>query len=121
MTWTWDGTVLPSIDEPDEDSVYPLHQARRVVKHHPIGLSSTNATIITDLGAPSVEATMRFRCTDAMRVILEALELTTFAVIDPWGVTRNWYLERNDIARMPTGRPATDTPFFDITTFLVER
>lgn len=119
MAWTWDGTVLPTIDEPDADSVYPERQQRRVVKHHPIGLATTNATIITDLGAPSVEATMRFRCTDAMRIILEALELTTFAVIDPWAASRNWYLERLDVYHLVGSDAAT--PYFNITAHMVER
>ncbi len=119
MSWTWDGTLLPTIDEPDVDSVYPERQQRRVVKHHPIGLATTNASIITDMGAPSVEAQMRFRCTDAMRIILEALELTTFTVIDPWAISRDWYLERLEVAHMPASDAVT--PYFDIVAHMVER
>lgn len=119
MSWTWDGTVLPVIDEPDADSIYPERQPRNVVKHHPIGLGTVDSTIITDMGAPSVEATMRFRCTAAMEAILVALERTTFTVIDPWAASRDWYLERLEISHMPQSSAAA--PFYDITAFMVER
>ena len=119
MSWTWDGTVLPTIDEPDADSIYPERQPRRTIKHHPIGLETVDSTTVTDMGADSIEATMIFRCTNAMRVILEALEKTTFAVIDPWAISRNWYLERLDIRHMVQS-DATN-PFYEITAFMLER
>ncbi len=119
MSWTWDGTVLPSIDEPDADSIYPERQPRKTVKHHPIGLDTTDSTIVTDMGAPSVEATMIFRCTAAMQAILIALEKTTFTVIDPWAVSRDWYLERLDINHMVQSSAAK--PFYEIKAFMVER
>ncbi len=119
MSWTWDGTVLEMIDEPDADSVYPERQPRKTVKHHPLGLDTTDSTIITDMGAPSVEAKMMFRCSATMQARLIALERTTFTVVDPWGISRDWYLERLGINHMV--QSDAGNPFYEIAAFMVER
>jgi len=101
MSWVWAGVTLAIGDEPDQGSDYPERQQHKIIKHHPIGLATSDSTILTDLGAPSLEATFRFLCSQAMRDLLFSLERTTFTVTDVWGVSRDWYLERVAVRHPP--------------------
>jgi len=101
MTWTWAGVTLAIGDEPDAGSDFPERQQHTHVKHKPLGLANADSTILTDTGAPSLEATFRFLCSATMRDLLISLERTTFTVVDVWGISRDWYLERLDIRHPP--------------------
>lgn len=120
MSWVWAGVTLDPGDSPKvEGTDYPERQQRTVIKHHPIGLATANSTIITDVGAPSLEPTFRFVCSETMRDLLISLEQTVFTVVDRWGVSRDWYLERLEIRHPPWS--GTTTPRYQCVAYMVGR
>lgn len=119
MTWTWAGTTLDREDEPDQRTRYPEGQRGIHVKHHPLGLGTANSTILTYKGSHSLEGRFRFLCSETMRDLLISLERTTFTVVDVWGVSRDWYLERLDIAHPVWS--GTATARYDIAAYMVGR
>lgn len=112
MTWTVNGNVLPSGDEPLADSRWPEVQEGRNVEHNPIGATAADATIITragkySLGADGAEPmVLHFWCTKATRDLLVALDDLEFDIIDAWSRTVSVHCKKVVVARISSAPPA---------------
>ena len=112
MSWTIDGNVLPSGDEPLADSSWPEVQQGSNIEQNPIGATGADATIITRIGKLSLGAdgakpmVLHFWCTLATRNILVALDDQDFSITDAWARTVSVHCKSVEAERISSAPPA---------------